>query len=215
MPERLTRQEQRERNQRRLLEAAEKVFAERGIQGASLDEVAAEAGLTKGAVYSNFASKEDLVLAVMSDRMREEGRAQAERLRCSAPGEPLVDDFGRHWAETVRSGQRERCARVALEFLIHATRRPDAREELLALAFPPTGDEPHPLAPPGSELAQLPAEHAGTILAALDIGMRVLSLLDPERFPPELFPVALRLLAGMEVDVSGLPPVAERSPGPG
>jgi hypothetical protein len=46
--ERLTRQEQRERNRLKLLEAAEKVFAERGVQGASLDEVAAEAGLTKG-----------------------------------------------------------------------------------------------------------------------------------------------------------------------
>ncbi|WP_253759652.1 TetR/AcrR family transcriptional regulator [Nonomuraea thailandensis] len=36
------------------------MFAERGIQGASVDEVAAEAGLTKGAVYSNFDGKEDL-----------------------------------------------------------------------------------------------------------------------------------------------------------
>ena len=42
--------------------------ARRGLSAASLDEVAAEAGFTKGAVYANFASKEDLFLAVLDTR---------------------------------------------------------------------------------------------------------------------------------------------------
>jgi len=44
------------------------VFAEFGFENASLDQVAATAGLTKGAVYSNFAGKDDLFFAMMNDQ---------------------------------------------------------------------------------------------------------------------------------------------------
>jgi AcrR family transcriptional regulator len=196
--ERLTRQEQQRQNRLNLLAAAEKVFAERGIQGASLDEVAAAAGLTKGAVYSNFASKEDLVLEVMRHRMSEEAQAQADRLLCAdQPAERLVAEFGAYWAETVSSGRQELYQRVTQEFMIHALRHPAAREQLVALLFPTVDGDRHPLAPPGSELATLPPQQAEAILKALDIGMSMLAVLAPEQCPPTLFPVALRLLAGL------------------
>src|SRR4029079_9282818 len=51
-----------------LLEAAAIVFARNGFPGATLDEVSARAGFTKGAVYSNFKSKDDLFLALLEDR---------------------------------------------------------------------------------------------------------------------------------------------------
>ena len=57
---------------RHLLDAAATVFARQGFHGASLDDVAAVAGFTKGAVYSNFASKDDLFLAVFEDRYARE-----------------------------------------------------------------------------------------------------------------------------------------------
>lgn len=57
----------REETRRKLLGAAFEVFSERGIAGTSLGEVAAAAGLTKGAVYSNFRSKDDLVLTLMGE----------------------------------------------------------------------------------------------------------------------------------------------------
>src|SRR5207248_3078174 len=62
---RTPRQDRRAQTRAALLDAAERLWAERGIRGASLDEIAARAGLTKGAVYSNFASKSDLVLALL------------------------------------------------------------------------------------------------------------------------------------------------------
>jgi AcrR family transcriptional regulator len=195
--ERLTRQEQRERNRLNLLEAAEKVFAERGIQGASIDEVADEAGLTKGAVYSNFAGKDDLLLAVMRDRLSQEAQAQAERLLHSGrDADELIEEFGEYWVEVVRGETQEKFAQMTVELMIHATRHPAVREQLVALLFPPGGDQDrHPLAPPGSGLADLPYEQADAILKSLDIGMRLLTLLAPERCPPELFGTALRLLA--------------------
>jgi AcrR family transcriptional regulator len=52
-----------------LLDAAGIVFARNGFHGSTLDEVAATAGFTKGAVYSNFASKDELFLALMDDEV--------------------------------------------------------------------------------------------------------------------------------------------------
>ena len=52
----------------RLIEAANAVIAEKGFQSASMDEIAARAGVTKGSIYSNFASKEALFLAVVGSR---------------------------------------------------------------------------------------------------------------------------------------------------
>lgn len=49
----------------RLLTAGAEVFAEQGVHESRLDDVAARAGFSKGAVYSNFSSKEDLVAQVM------------------------------------------------------------------------------------------------------------------------------------------------------
>jgi AcrR family transcriptional regulator len=62
---RLTRVERKAQTRAELLEAARRVFLRRGFHGASLDEIAQEAGYTKGAVYSNFADKDGLFLALL------------------------------------------------------------------------------------------------------------------------------------------------------
>jgi AcrR family transcriptional regulator len=67
---RLTREQQKERTREELLSAAARVFAQKGYEGASIDDVAAEAGFTKGAFYSNFASKDDVFIALVEDRSR-------------------------------------------------------------------------------------------------------------------------------------------------
>ncbi|HZD71914.1 MAG TPA: helix-turn-helix domain-containing protein, partial [Actinomycetes bacterium] len=48
--------------------AARRVFARRGYHDASVEEVAEEAGFSKGAVYSNFTSKEDLFVTLLEQR---------------------------------------------------------------------------------------------------------------------------------------------------
>lgn len=52
---------------RRLVEAAATVFAERGYDGARVQEIARRAGLTTGAIYANFSGKADLLLAVVTE----------------------------------------------------------------------------------------------------------------------------------------------------
>jgi AcrR family transcriptional regulator len=66
----LTRPEAQVQTRRRVLEAAADVFGEKGFRAASLSDVADRAGHTIGAVYSNFASKDELFRALMVERLR-------------------------------------------------------------------------------------------------------------------------------------------------
>lgn len=85
VPPRLTRAEKREQTRAQLLDAAARVFAERGFDGASVDEVAAAAGFTKGAVYTHFGSKDELFLAMLEERYSQR-MAELERV-LEAPGD--------------------------------------------------------------------------------------------------------------------------------
>jgi AcrR family transcriptional regulator len=78
-PRRLSRSEAQAITRRRVLEAAAEVFGEKGFRAASLTDVAERAGHTIGAVYSNFASKDELFRALMGERIQffEEGLAAA------------------------------------------------------------------------------------------------------------------------------------------
>ena len=93
----MTRRERQEQTRERLLDAAGRVFARRGYQQASVEEVAAEAGFTTGAVYSNFSGKEGLFLALadreVDDRVAEI-RALAEAAeRGQRAGAEAADQF--------------------------------------------------------------------------------------------------------------------------
>ena len=68
MMSRLTRKEKQAHTRACLMNSAAKVFALRGLQQASIDEVAEDAGFTKGAFYANFKSKEELFLAMLDER---------------------------------------------------------------------------------------------------------------------------------------------------
>ena len=105
------------------------VFAERGFHGASLDEVAAVAGFTKGAVYSNFKNKEDLFLALFRANYEREILALRATLEDSkVPPEARLSDF----VELIRDETR-RAGNMGLlyqEFWLYAARNPAARAEL-------------------------------------------------------------------------------------
>jgi AcrR family transcriptional regulator len=77
-PVRLTRAQQQALTRERLLAAAERVLARHGYGGASIDLITAEAGYSKGAIYSNFESKEavflELLRVYMERDMAELGR---------------------------------------------------------------------------------------------------------------------------------------------
>jgi AcrR family transcriptional regulator len=62
---RLTRKPRRNQTAERLLDATQKLIARKGLCAASVEEIAAAAGYTRGAFYSNFSNKEDLFLQLL------------------------------------------------------------------------------------------------------------------------------------------------------
>jgi len=126
----LTPERRRAMTREHLLEAAAVVFARNGYHGASLDEVAAAAGFTKGAVYSNFKSKEDLFLALIDYRIEKQAAAFAAELDAEVPGDeqlPRIQDL------IARSFDRDQGA-LHYEFMAYAARNPEIRAKLAASA---------------------------------------------------------------------------------
>jgi AcrR family transcriptional regulator len=77
----------------RLIEAASTVFAEKGYEGASVGDVAAEAGYTKGAVYAHFRNKEDLLLAIAESLLADDDQrvtttTSARQVFCDPSDDP-------------------------------------------------------------------------------------------------------------------------------
>ena len=122
----LTAERRRQQTREYLLQAAAQVFAERGFHAATLDEVAAAAGFTKGAVYSNFKNKDDLFLALLEDAYAREMTALKATIEGSdVPPEARIGDF-----VSLIGGELDRVPNMGalyLEFHLYALRNPAAR----------------------------------------------------------------------------------------
>jgi AcrR family transcriptional regulator len=110
-----------------LLDAAGELFAERGFGATSIPDICARAGLTKGALYSNFASKEALFLALF-DRFTDRLIARIEE--ALAPAQSLQDGLARV-RDVVSDRQSRQWFLVSMEFTLHAIRHPAIAATLL------------------------------------------------------------------------------------
>ena len=126
-PEKWTRERRRELTRTALLESATEVFERRGFEGASLDEIAENAGFTRGAIYKNFESKEDLFFAVM-DHFNERAIAAFD----DQIGETVEHPDFAALAHTWRRLQRDWVHTLDAEFELYALRHPEVRERLRA-----------------------------------------------------------------------------------
>jgi AcrR family transcriptional regulator len=86
-----------------LLAAAAEVFAERGYRDASVDEVAARAGYSKGAVYWHFSGKEDLFFALMEERVDRPTREMIDLLESAPPDQDMGPEASRRFVELMQS----------------------------------------------------------------------------------------------------------------
>ncbi len=128
---RLTRAQAKGQTRERLLQAARGVFVERGFHATTLDQVAEEAGHTKGAVYSAFESKADLFLAIFEERTR---RRAEELTRVAARVGSLAElarAGERFWIATLRD-ERE-WSLLLVEFEVYAARDAVLRERLASI----------------------------------------------------------------------------------
>src|SRR5580692_1781416 len=88
MSTRLSRAEQNDRNRALLFAAARRVFLARGYHAATLEQIADEAGFSKGVVYSRFASQADMFLALLEDRITERAAQNAAPRRAGGCWSP-------------------------------------------------------------------------------------------------------------------------------
>jgi AcrR family transcriptional regulator len=77
----------------KLFEAAARVFEEHGINGASIEAIAAAAGFTRGAFYSNFASKDELIIAMLGDHVEQSIRRCLDLLAKHKSPEDYLEAF--------------------------------------------------------------------------------------------------------------------------
>ena len=129
-PEPISRhQEKTDITRGRFLQAAEKIFARNGFEAAKLEEIAAEAGYTRGAFYANFDSKEDLFLALLE----EEITSRITRVR-----KHLVNYHGAEKMRALRDVWIDMCVDrrwtlLALEFKLFAVRHPEVKARLAGM----------------------------------------------------------------------------------
>lgn len=190
----LTPERRRAMTRQHLLDAAAVVFARDGFHGASIDEVAATAGFTKGAVYSNFKNKDDLFVELLDDRL---GRqfALVESILEDAPNIDRHDEMNRMADFVWRAMNNDEWTLLYLEFLVYAARNPEAKAKLAESAREsrkfvvemrnnefPEDDPP------------FDAEEFATVSLALFNGLGIDHLIDPDAVTKSTLNGALGLL---------------------
>src|SRR6516225_3382709 len=172
----------------KLFEAAARVFEEQGIGGASIEAIAAAAGFSRGAFYSNFKSKDELIIAMLEDHVEQTIRRNLDLL---ATHQNLAD-----FLDALRTMDRSRhdplgrSPLLYMEMILFVARaeqrRPElakrlrARRKLIAHIVETS------LRNSGKNGSRDPAWTAAIALA-LEDGFRLHRLIDPDTTPADSF----------------------------
>lgn len=180
MVERWTRERRTEHTRNLLVDAAQEVFAAKGFGAASLDDIAAAAGYTRGAIYVHFKAKEDLFLAVHQRYWRYFFDNFTELLTSVTEiGRPELDEIAARWRRLAESGGTQQAA-LGYEFTLYLLRNPEARvrvipqqqqvhEELTAFIVESLGKLGATLRIPASTFAQLLIATSDSIMLAGEV----------------------------------------------
>ena len=206
----LTPERRRQQTRDHLLAAAGQVFAELGFHGATLDEVAAVAGFTKGAVYSNFRSKDDLFLALLESRYQS-GLSSLRAYLAEVEGPHRASDFLETIAGEFDDSSTSDWGALYQEFLVYAMRNPDARRKLAELERADIESVAGIIAAErerhGIEDTH-PVEHAARFVVALMRGLVTMRFVETAAVDQTLLASVLdfveRALTGTDADVRGL-----------
>ena len=172
----------------KLFEAAARVFEEQGIGSASIEAIAAAAGFSRGAFYSNFKSKDELIIAMLEDHVE---RSIERNLDLLAQHED-IDDFLNALKNMDRSRQDPlgRAPLLHMEMILFVARaekrRPELAKRLRARRKLVTDIVETSLRDSGRPGAVNPAWTAAIVLA-LEDGFRLHRLVDPASTPADSF----------------------------
>ena len=179
-----------------LLSAALRVFARRGYGQAGVDEIAAEAGYSKGALYWHFSSKEELLMALLEERVDAPMREMVSLLESAPPERDVSVEASRNFAE--RLGRQRDAVLLEREYWSLAIRDPELRaryaerqtELRSALAAALTARVRHL----GTPDVGMPVEDVARIVMSIAGGLAVDELVEPGSVRPELLGETLALI---------------------
>ncbi len=186
---RLSRAQRKEMTRELLLDAAIDVFAEKGYNGASLDDVADAAGFTKGAVYSNFSRKSDLFRALLERETARYDAALVETVN-AVPLALLPDVSAELLAAPEASPETQT---LMIEFWLAAIRDPSLRGPLLAVADD-VGAAIEARLRASSAEPGLRGRELAIVFDALVTGLLMNRALDPDGDQPAILAKAMRKL---------------------
>jgi AcrR family transcriptional regulator len=189
-----------------LLAAAMRVFAQRGYQQAGVDEIAAEAGYSKGALYWHFSGKEELLLALIEERIDAPMRELGELMKTAPPDHDMALEATWEWAR--RLGAERDVLLLEREYWALAVRDPDvraryaARQKEMRAAWAAAIEAR--VARLGTPDLPMPAEDVARITTSISGGLAALELAEPGSVRPELLGEALATVyAGLVARSSG------------
>ena len=180
---------------RRLLRAALSVFVERGYDRASLEQVAAAAGFTKGAVYSNFASKDELFVALMDEQIQVR-LSQARQALADSPGTSLgARAIGDRLA--VALAEDSEWQLLFLDYVQRAGRDPAVRERFTRhrkRVRQLVADTIREFVGAAEADSALDADELAVTVLALSNGLSIERFADPDAVPEQLLGRILQIL---------------------
>jgi AcrR family transcriptional regulator len=178
-----TRAEQKAETRARLLDAAALLVASKGVEGATVDAIAAAAGVTTGALYASFRTKAELLAAVVTERPKEDATG--------VPLATLAKDFGERWAHLL-DGDPVGSA-LTIELLVAAGRDDDLRAVVARELRSSTGaleqrivDERFPL--------RLSVHETALLMQVLAAGTIAIRQVLGDELPPSLLTHVVELL---------------------
>ena len=188
---RLSRAESQAQTRTALKEAAARLFAQRGLDGTSVEAIAHEAGFTRGAFYSNFSSKEELFAEMLQERVYAVYTHMAERILSGEDRTTSVRGYGERVGAVQADPNGRWLFRLWLELLAHVDRDPRLRElaqgfwrgnralvtEILETQSKKSGTK-----------LPAPAHHLASAQIAMDVGLALQHYVDPDEVPLEVYP---------------------------
>jgi AcrR family transcriptional regulator len=192
---RLTREQSKANTRERLLASARSAFASHGFHGASVEEIASQAGFSTGALYSNFDGKEDLFLVLMEREIDEHAREIAAAVNVRESVAERATGGAQQWMTMI--DREPELLLLFMEFWAYGVRDAAVRPKVAA-RFAQVRRLLTQLIEDGVrefnlEL-EIPAEQLAVTIDALADGIARQKLADPDAVPDDLMGRVLSLL---------------------
>jgi AcrR family transcriptional regulator len=168
----------------RILDAASKVFAAEGFAGATIDAIGQAAGFTKGAVYSNFGSKDELFLALLDREFELRGEQIATALESGDDTTVAAQALSRSVLDSVHDHADYYV--LFVEYWLRAVRDPELRERLIARRRAAAAQQADNFAGSAAATSGRPLAELAQLVVTMNLGIAMEEVLQPGTIDPDL-----------------------------